>query len=956
MAKKKLNLKQKKAVEFGKGPLLIIAGAGTGKTTVITERIKHLILQKKAKPSEVLALTFTEKAALEMEERVDKVMPYGYTQMWISTFHAFCDQVLRQDGADIGLSSGYRLLTQAETVQFLRSHLFDLNLKYYRPRGNPNKFLADLLSHFNRLRDENVRPQEYLKWAKKKRQDSNLELEAKKKYLELARAFVKFQKLKEAEALVDFADLISYCLQLFEDKSNVLKDYQKKFKYILVDEFQDTNIAQNKLVSLLAGDDLNLTVVADDDQSIFRWRGAATSNVIQFKKQYPNSKVITLIDNYRSTQEILDSAYKLIQHNNPDRLEVKQEIDKRLVANRKKPGEAVKFIFTHRVENEAEAVVEKIKKLLKIKKYQYKDFAILVRANNHAHPFVQALKLHGLPFQFLGPGRLFQQEEVKDLIAYLKVLDNFEDSLSFYRVLSHSTFSLSGRTLAAVRNQANRENISLFEAAEKATEIETLPSQAQEKLLKIVKLVYQHLDQVPNQPPGQILYDFVNQSGWLSQLSNPKNEKDQTQAQNVAKFFDKLKTYESDHPQARIFDVVEWLDLKLELGESPLATDTDWNQVNAVNILTLHSAKGLEFPVVFLVNLVSQRFPTRNRSERIPVPDELIKEILPEGDSHLQEERRLFYVGLTRAQDQVFLTGSKFYGEGKRAKKISQFVFETLGKDFKPQKQVEKKSQLSIFNYQKQTPKQVKLKTKHQVKKLSYSRIEAFRRCPKQYYYQYILKLPTPVSHQQSFGISIHNAMRDLYKEVLQGKGVKDLPWKQVLKENWINLGYKNKTHEKKSWQQAKKFVQGYFKSELKKPKVVAVEEGFKVKVSQDLWVSGRIDRIDKVSKGQIEIVDYKTGKVMSQKEVDNSLQMTIYALAASSPATYNCQPGKLKLSFYFFEEQKKMTTTRTKKQLEKARKEILKIRNEIANSKFRPKPGYLCQWCDFQMLCPAAP
>src|SRR5581483_6509733 len=329
-----LNYQQQEAVIHGEGPLLIIAGAGTGKTTVITERIKHLILNKNINPSEILALTFTEKAALEMTQRVDKVMPYGYTQMWISTFHSFCDQILKTDAIHIGLNPGYKLINEAELVLFLRKNIFKFDLDYFRPLGNPSKFLSSMLIHFDRLRDEDISPKHYLNYAKKLAKEENVNKDEVQKTLELANAYKVFEELKIKEGLMDFANLISQTLELFRRRQNILGKYQDKFKYILVDEYQDTNYAQNALVNLLAEKYKNITVVGDDDQAIFRWRGASVSNIISFKQTYKNTKIVSLIKNYRSTQSILDSAYSLITHNNPDRLEFKENINKKLQGSR----------------------------------------------------------------------------------------------------------------------------------------------------------------------------------------------------------------------------------------------------------------------------------------------------------------------------------------------------------------------------------------------------------------------------------------------------------------------------------------------------------------------------------------------------------------------------------------------------------------------------------------------
>ncbi len=957
---KVLNQQQLQAIKYGRGPLLIIAGAGTGKTTVVTERIKHLISSKIAKPSEILALTFTEKAALEMEQRVDEIMPLGCFQMWISTFHAFCDRVLRDEALNIGLDPHYSLMTEAETLLFLKKHLFDFELDYYRPAGNPTRFLNGLLVHFNRLRDEDISPKKYSDWLEKQQKKSSKEKEEIKKDLELVKAYRKYQELKVKEGLMDFADLITHTLNLFRKRKNILKKYQQKFKYILVDEFQDTNVAQNKLVILLAGTKANLTVVADDDQSIYKWRGAAISNVLQFKQEYPKTKIISLTKNYRSTQEILNKAYKLIQNNNPDRLEVKENIDKKLVSNRRIKGEEIKFLFRNRVEDEADTVVKEIKKLVNQKsQYKYGEIAILVRANNHAEPFVSSFLRNGIPFQFLGPGKLFRQDEVKDLIAYLRVLYNFEDNVSFFRVLSLPVFDISSRDIAALKNFSKKMNISFFEAAEQADKL-FISSENKEKIKKLVDMIHRHLKLIATETGGQISYYFLQDSGLLQQLAEPKTEKEQQKTENITKFFNKLKSYEVDHEDNSIEAIVDWINLKIEMGESPLASDNDWTEENKVNILTIHSSKGLEFPIVFIVNLVSDRFPTRDRKDQIPIPDDLIEEVLPEGDSHEQEERRLFYVGMTRAKDLLFLTASKYYGEAKRIKKISPFVYETLGiEQIKNSLQIKniEESQLSIFDFQpvKQTKSTlINQNIIYPVNFLSYSQIETFKMCPLQYKYKYFLQIPVPTFAAAAFGTSIHNVLKDFYQQVRDGITVSKDKLIGLLKKYWQKEGYNSKAHEQRMYQRAEKILIEFFNKTYKKEdNPIALEQTFTLKISPSLKVGGRIDRIDKLSDGKIEIIDYKTGRLASKKEVDKDLQMTLYAMAATDPGLYNQKPENIILSFYFFETQEKISTQRVEDQIKQTKKEIVKKAEEIKESNFNPTPGPFCDFCPFKIICP---
>ena len=968
---KDLNREQLQAVKYKKGPLLIIAGAGTGKTTVVTERIKYLITKGYAKPSEILALTFTDKAAREMEERVDVAMPYGYTQMWISTFHSFCDRILRNEALHIGLNPRYKLMNQAEAVQLIRNNLFKFDLKYFRPLGNPTKFVGGMIQHFSRLQDEDIAPKEYLRWVKSQNKKlgsrgEDLKKEAEK-WLELANAFKAYDELKVKEGVMDFGDLIVKTLALFRKRPNILVNYQKQFKYILVDEYQDTNYAQNELAIMLSKKHKNITATGDDDQSIYRFRGAAVSNIIQFKKTYKNAKIIVLTQNYRSSQEILDKAYALIQHNNPDRLEAVEKVDKRLQAQRKVADSEIKFIHVDRVENEANEVARVIGGLIDEKKFDYRDFAILVRANNHSEPFIRALSRHAIPYQFLGPGRLFKQPEIIDLISYLNVLYDFEDSVSLYRLLTLSYFDISARDLVKIGNYARRVNLTLFEACEKIDDVFVAPS-TREKVKRILKVIDKHIKLSKKETAGQLLYYFLEDTGLLQKLLNPDSAQAEKRTANISKFFDKLKTYEVNHEDATVTAVVDWIELSSELGESPLAVDTDWTEVNAVNILTAHSAKGLEFPVVFLVNLVGQRFPTVHRREQIPIPDALIKEILPKGDYHEQEERRLFYVGMTRAMDRLYFTAANYYGEGKREKRLSPFIFESLGDDAVASEQADDSQQLSFLDYQPpsiSTPTTVHRTPVH-IDFLSYSQIETFRICPLHYKLKYILKIPTPPSAALSFGSSVHAALRDFYIQVKTGEKPTLKIILKTLDENWIKEGYKSKSHEERMRERGKDLLAEFLKKGFEPKKIQeAAEQMFVVplhyapstKHLRPLKIGGRIDRIDKTRGEKIEIIDYKTGaRIPTQKEVDQDLQLTFYALAATkiSEEPFGKKSKDLILSLYYLDKQMKITTTRTPAQLKAAMKEIFEWRNKIEKSDFACSKHKFCENCEYSLMCRA--
>lgn len=977
-----LNKEQKEAVRINDSPLLIIAGAGTGKTLVIVEKIKYLIKKKLAQPEEILALTFTEKAANEMEERVDQALPYGYFQFWISTFHSFADQILREEGIHIGLNPNYQLMSESESLLFFKKNLFSFKLKYFRPLTNPNKFLIALVQYFNRLQDENISPADYFNWLKKEKQkkiinkDEKIDLE---KNIELAKAYQLYLSLKIKEGLMDFSDLIFFLNQLFIKRPNILKKYQQQFKYVLIDEFQDTNLSQYQLIKLLCPPRNNpfLTVVGDDSQSIYKFRGASISNIINFMKDYPNAKKITLIKNYRSNQSILDAAYQLIQYNNPDTLEASLGISKKLQSQKPDLKKAVNFFLADRVEQEADFIVNQINQLKK--NYSFSDIAILVRANNHAQPFINAFNRNNIPYQFLGPGLLFKQPEIKDLIAYLCFLNNLDDSISLYRIINMDLFSIDKKDIQLLTTFSKKITQSLFQAItlilarlkkipeEKEFEqfypyIPLIKKETKDKLFSIYSLIKKSLDKISHYSAGQILYLFLEKSGYLNQLSQPKTEKEEEKLLNISRFFDKLKAFESTHNDASVSATVEWLEMNLELGESPTVAETDVSlKKNAINILTVHSAKGLEFPVVFLVNLTQGRFPTYQRRETIPIPEPLIKEILPKGNYHQQEERRLFYVGLTRAIDKVFLTASKFYYEGKREKKISLFVIEALGKDhFKKLKDEEKakKLQLSIFDFKpikditKKKPTKI---IKNLINNISFSQLQVFQTCPLQYRYQHILKLPTEPTAVESFGVSLHKTLEVFYKYYLKNNQVGLSNLIDIYHQQWLPIGYSSSRHQTRMKKEGEIMLTNYFKKfHNSNIKIISLEKNFRFKINNRLFLSGKIDRVDEIDDNKIELIDYKSGKIPQEQEIKKSFQLAIYALAASDKNLFNKKLSQIVLSFIFLQNSQKVSFQINQEELNKVKEQIINLVDEIETGSFPAQPGRWCDFCPFRMVCEA--
>src|SRR5438309_5816076 len=396
----RLNDTQREAVTHDAGPLLIIAGAGTGKTTVITRRIAWLIAQKKARPEEILALTFTDKAAAEMEERVDTLVPYGYADVEIATFHAFGDRLLREHALELGLQPDFRVLNRAEQVIFLRDRLFQLPLERYRPLGDPTRHIQALITLISRCKDEDIACEEYLAFAERLAtlaratpEDAALR-ERVAQQLELARTYAKYQELMAASGAIDFGDQIVHALRLLRSRPYVLAGLQRRFKHILVDEFQDTNWAQFEIVKLLVARHANVAAVGDDNQAIYRWRGAALSNFRGFLRHFPRARVVILTENYRSHHRILDAAYRLIL-NNPDRLTESDEgqrhgVTKKLAAVREPDGPEPQHLHYETASQEADAVAQSIAERVADGVWRYDDVAILVRSNSDADQFLRS--------------------------------------------------------------------------------------------------------------------------------------------------------------------------------------------------------------------------------------------------------------------------------------------------------------------------------------------------------------------------------------------------------------------------------------------------------------------------------------------------------------------------------------------------------------------------------------
>jgi len=960
-----LNKEQVQAVTHNFGPLLIIAGAGTGKTRVITQRIAWLINQGLAKTDEILALTFTDKAAKEMQERVDILMPYGYTDIWISTFHAFGDRVLRENALVAGLNPDFKVLAQAEAAVFFREHLFEFTLNYYRPLSEPTRFIEALISFFSRAKDEDISEIEYFKYAQdfliqaKINPDDLATEELAVQQMEVAGAYVLYQELLAKQGLIDFGNQFYLSLRLLREHPLILQNYQKQFKYILVDEFQDTNFAQFQIIKLLSGITRNITVVADDDQCIYRWRGAAYSNVLNFISEYPLAKKITLIQNYRSTQPILDSSYQLIQYNNPERFEVKAKINKQLIGLTKEGLQPTHLHFdTH--STEADNVSKIIEDKVSLGKFKYRDFAILVRSNSDAQGFIQSLNMQNIPWQFSGNQGLYGREEVRLCINFLRVIANPSDSLSLYYLVSSEIYKVNLADLALCNHFARRRNLTLyavFSDLEKILELNQVQDETKEKIKQLLLDIEKFLQIALSETTGRLLYSFLTDTGYLKFLThNPSLEKE-TKIQNIAKFFNQVRDFQLVAKEDRVISFIKHLNLLIESGDDPPTVEADLDQ-DAVNILTIHKAKGLEFKVVFLVSLVQGKFPLPKRSQQISLPDCLIKEILPSGDFHTQEERRLFYVGMTRAKVELYFTSAQDYG-GKRMRKVSQFVLEALGK----QREVdtEKKKTSSLESIQRFAPAKELPKSALQeipegkLISLSYYQIDDYLTCPLKYKYVNILRVPIMEHHTVIYGRAMHEAVSQYLLCKLEGKKIEMHDLLNCFETNFDPQGFLDVSHQEERSRIGREALIRFYKDEERRnltPKFI--EEKFSFVIGNNK-IAGRFDRIDMEHDGAV-IMDFKTSAIKTQenadKRVKESKQLALYALA------YQYRSGVLPVAvaLYFLESGIIGRYELSEDDLEDVKKDILKVSAGIRQQSYPAKPEYkACTYCAYNQICPQA-
>ncbi len=606
-----LNPVQREAVMCTKGPLLIMAGAGSGKTKVLTCRVAYLMDQGVA-PYQILAITFTNKAAAEMKERVHLIVGSQSKDIWLSTFHAFCAKLLRYEIEGMtGYKRNFVIYDTSDTQALVKTCLKQLNLD--DKQFQPSSVLGTISTAKNALQDDRQFAQQAGNFHEQK----------------VAEVYQLYQqKLRNNNAL-DFDDLLMLSVRLLQNNEEVLEKYQNKFKYIMIDEYQDTNRAQYLLARMLAGKHRNLCVVGDADQSIYGWRGADIRNILDFEKDYPEAKTITLEQNYRSTQVILDAANAVIEHNSDRR--------PKELWTQNPQGELITHYLAHHERDEAQFIADTITKLNTVYRTSYGDIAVLYRTNTQSRVIEEAFMKCAIPYVIVGGLKFYDRKEIKDILSYLRVIFNPSDSVSLMRIINVPRRGLGDATITKLTEYALQHNMTLFDVVSNPDLVPGLTARSKRPLEFLAELIFNLMAQVDSLSVGDLLNKVMHDSGYVEELQKSTDPLDENRLDNLKEFLSVAKDFATGELEETLENF---------LGQVALVADIDNAQMaeSRVTMMTLHSAKGLEFPVVFMSGMEEGLFP-HSRT--------LMNE------SEVEEERRICYVGITRARRKLYVTNAR---------------------------------------------------------------------------------------------------------------------------------------------------------------------------------------------------------------------------------------------------------------------------------------------------------
>ena len=1001
---------QLRAVTHGEGPLLVVAGAGTGKTQVITRRIAWLIATRRAKPSEILALTFTDKAADEMAFRVDQLVPYGYTDTAIATFHAFGDRLIREYALELGLPPDVRVLSRAETVVFLREHLFEFDLELYRPLGDPTRFLSALAALFSRCKDEDITPASYVAFAAKVASEAMAVAEAAKvgaatedaadalaedgrRQAELARAYARYQELLAENGCIDFGDQVALALRLLRNSPAARRDIAGRFRYLLVDEFQDTNRAQAELVAMLAEQHRNVTVVGDDDQAIYAFRGAAIDNILDFEARYPGARTVVLRRNYRSLAPVLETAYRLVRFNDPDRLEVRTGLTKRLRPQRVEPKAPPVRLETFTTgSEEADWIAADIARRIAAGGSP-RDHAVLVRANGHADAILRALNMARLPWRFSGASGLYARPEVRLLQSFLRLVADPSSSVDLYAVASSEAYGLGGEDLTAIVSTARRRNrtvLSVMEELDRQPGILRVSPSTRDAVHRFIVDVDRYVAMAHERPAGEVLYAFLRDSGLLARLAATATTAAEEGLGNIARFFDIVRAQSQLLVDDRAIFVARHLQTLTEAGDDPATADLD-PDADAVAVLTVHKAKGLEFPVVYLPGLVVGRFPGTGRGEQLGLPAGLGRGEPLNADGALAEERRLFYVAMTRARDELILSHAVDYG-GARARRVSPFVLEALdlpASSAPAAAAVLPSAEERLASFAGvDAPVAAPRRRTGEPLTLSFGQIDAYLTCPRKYEFAHVLRVPVAPHHAMVYGAALHKVVQLFHHRHARGHVMSEAELDEVLDSAWSNEGFVSREHEEARIAAARASLRRFREDQLAADAVIPtyVEREFAFDLDGDR-IRGRWDRVDVqpvvdapategatldepimpfadhttptlgiMGRERVTITDYKSSDVRdpakARQRARDSLQLQIYAMG------YEAMSGRLpdQVALHFLDSGLVGKVDVDPKRVAKARDRMRAAAAGIREGRFEPTPEPMaCAHCPFREICPAS-
>lgn len=879
-----LNKQQKQAVDINQGPCLVVAGAGTGKTRVIVERIARLISESH-NPNSILALTFTEKAAQEMRDRVGELLSGSYAiDLNIFTFNAFGQEILREFAIEAGRSSDVKILGDNGKIVLLREHIDELEMDYFAPVSNPDGQLGPISDYISKLKQQLISPDDYKAYANNLPQDNESSQLERIKHLELANIYNKYLEICDRRKVMDYDDQIFRLVNLLKLRPNILEKLQARYKFILVDEFQDTNPMQSELLDLLAIKHKNLMTVGDDDQSIYGWRGATLSNILNFTSKYHDAVEITLIDNYRSDQAILDVSHRLIQHNNPNRLEAINNLNKKLVSHKESKANAVNVESFEHIDQEIRWIANDIQQRINDGQHPG-SIAILTRRNasiNRIHEYLEYLKIDHVVAGISND--IYQQPIIGTLIETLKAVSDPTNNTAVYHALIGPLFKIDKILIANLAAQSRKEHSNLLELAKDHESIELKDAS---KKIQDWRMIQHELK------VSELAYQILSESGLKDQLyqAAEKSAEDAFTVQVIGKWFSSLNDFESASTISSTINYLQNLEALKASGETISEDPTNLIDYNLPTLMSIHKSKGLEWETVYVFDCTEGSFPLRNNRSSLEIPAELQK--TSDADDHLAEERRLMYVAMTRAKSELFLTYSKTHN-GTTQRKPSRFLAEAFSEEFSNvtgHQTKENQLSLDLINHDVSNEDKISLPSSmingNRVV-LTASQANDFLRCPLDFFYRHILNVPSEDSPNSSVGTIFHNLIQKINDSLIAKKQPPSLQeCLDELSEKWPSSGYLSaKQRDRAKLHAAKSFKESYQRI-IAGPIPIASELPFSININDsNLTLKGRIDVILPTSKpGEIEIRDYKTSTQATnadkaKRSASSSKQLEMYALA----------------------------------------------------------------------------